>query len=183
MKKVVSLILCFLLCMFSLAPITFAANEEKDFFEDGSYLTVGFGVDEADDDYEEETESESISFIARIIQIFRKIIAFLLGKDIVEAQTVSKTKYAKYYDKNGNLLWAVYLSAEFSYNGEKANCTKVSVSHSIKDSDWKLLISDSEKFGNTATGSFTVQQYKLGVKLKTVERTLSLTCDKNGNVK
>lgn len=188
MKKVISLVLCALLVVLTLTPVSAAYTEtEKQYFEDGSYITVGY--DESDGDFgeiTEDAESGSLSFFERIISIFKKIIAYLFGKETEEEtkpKTVSKTKYARYYDTNDNLLWTVYLTAEFSYDGESAECTKVSVSQSIKDSDWKLISSDCEKSGNRATGDFTVRQYKLGVPLKTIEKTLTLTCDKDGNVK
>lgn len=191
MKKLLSFVLCGLLAVLTLAPVSAAYTEtEKQYFEDGSYITVGFGYDEGDGDLAEgsedtQPESGSLSFIERIISIFKKIIAYLFGKETegTAPKTVSKTKYARYYDTNDNLLWSVYLTAEFSYDGENSSCTKVSVSADIKDSDWKLISSDCEKSGNKATGNFTVRQYKLGVPLKTIEKTLTLTCDKDGNVK
>ncbi len=33
-----------------------------------------------------------------------------------------------------------------------------------------------------ATGSFTFKYYVLGIPVKTVNKTLTLTCDKNGNI-
>ena len=187
MKKLVCLLLAALM-LFSVVSVASAASvESNEYFEDGSFISTGYGSPE---DYWESLEGEeesggSVSLIKRIIAFIREFFAKLFGKAEPEnkIQTVSKTKYAAYYDSKGNLLWVVYLSADFSFDGEKAECTDVRTYYSIKDSDWTVLSAEGSKSGGTATGSFTVKQYKLGVPLKQIEKELRLTCDKDGNVK
>ena len=65
---------------------------------------------------------------------------------------------------------------------QQATCVSAFVHQEVYDEDWGVVKARAEKSGNTATGYFTVQQVKLGVTLKTIERTLTLTCDPNGNV-
>lgn len=167
--------------IFSFVPTATALTEvetENQYFEDGSYITVGF------EDAEHESTNNNFSFITQLINLLKKIIAYLTGKEVQsQTKTVSKTKYAGYYDAKGNLLWSVYLTAEFSYNVEKAECTEASVSYNIIDSDRKLISSDCSKNNATATGTFLIRQYKLGVPLKSIEKILTLTCDTSGNVK
>lgn len=173
MKRLIAVVLVCLLFSFSLMPFSFAVSSETEYrevYEDGSYLTEGF--------CEEVIEENAVtSFLSRLINIIRKIISRITGN-----KSVSMTKYASYYDSKGTLLWTVYLTAEFSYNGEKAACKKVSYSYDIYDSDWNFISADCSKNGDTATGVFIIKQYKLAVPLKTAEKRLTLLCDKDGNI-
>lgn len=196
MKKTVSLLLCIMLTLFSLVPAVrgiSSAEDSKEYFDDGSYVVTGFNDDETVDsdlDAEESTES---SFIQKLIDLLKRILRFFFGEKVeskdenknntVKVRTVSKTKYAKYYDSHDKLLWSVYLTGYFRYDGENAECTDVSVSYEIKDPDWNLISAEGSKQENTATGRFIIRQYKLGVPLKLIEKELTLICDRNGYVK
>lgn len=193
MKRIISIVLCVLLIGFSLAPAGFAAEDEREDYEDGSYLIVSCNSGIVEDNVGTDGESEggssqesAKSFISRIIDFLKKIIALIFGKSSPEEESkeksILKTKYARYYSSDGELLWYVCLRGSFTFDGEKAECTDASVFHSIYDSDWKLLSSQSSKSGNTASGEFEMKQYKLGVPLKTVKKILTLTCDAEGKV-
>lgn len=172
MKKFLSIFIAFII---TFIPFCFTAGAEEsaeisqtEYFEDGSYITVGTAS---------AVENEIANIFAKILEFFRKLIEFFTGN-----KTVSKTKYASYYDKNGNLLWSVFLEAEFSYNGKTSYCKEAGAYYETYDSDWEITSSGYSTDGNTATADFTAQQTKLGVKLKTVNKTLTLTCDKDGNI-
>lgn len=96
------------------------------------------------------------------------------------AKTVSKTKSAHYYDNNNNKEWTVSLSATFSYTGSSATCTRATTSHTIYDSAWKVTSAVPSKSGNKATGNFTVKRYFAGIPVKTVNKTLTITCSNTG---
>ena len=185
MKRLVSLLLAAMLLL-SVMPVKAAATVESNtYFEDGSFISTGYGSPDPWESLDGETESGSadiFSLLRRIVKFFTDFFEKLLGKQS-KVQTASKTKYAAYYDSKGNLLWTVYLSADFTFDGKASECTNVSTSYTIKDSDWRVISSECEKAEGTATGCFTVKQYKLGVPLKEIERTLTLTCDKDGNIK
>ncbi len=189
MKKIISLILCFLLMTVSVVPSASAVVENDEYFEDGSYLSVGYGAPEywESTDGEEESDPHSIlSLIKRIIDFIKAFFDRFFGESGEQEsviKSVSKTKYAAYYDSNGTLLWVVYLTADFTYDGKKAECTDARTRYEIKDADWKLLSAECDKADNTAAAIFTVKQYKLGVPLKEIERKLTLTCDEKGTVK
>ena len=192
MKKIVSLALCLFLFVFSVAPVSEATawdEGDREYLEDGSYILVGFNDDAMEDEDLAAEEESQISFIQRLINLIKKLFDFLFGKkeeaegNTVQIRAVSKTKYAKYYDSDDNLLWSVYLTGYFRYNGEMSECTDVSVSFDIKDSDWRLISAEGTKNGSGAEGKFILKQYKLGVPLKEIEKVLTLTCDENGNVK
>lgn len=180
MKKVLTLILCAVLLLVPLAPCIAAETEPEapvrpgsgiEYFEDGSFLVVI--------DMEEEHETMSPNFLQKLLNLMKKLIALLFPN---QQKSVSKTKSAAYYDANGKGLWSISLNAEFTYNGKTAECTKASISYTIYDSDWKLVSSSCTRNGAAATGSFSFRQYKLGVPLKLIEKTLTLVCNKDGKV-
>ncbi len=187
MKKIISFVLSLiLLSSVFMVPSVSAAVESNEYFDDGSFISVGYGSPEhwESTDGEEEADSHDIvSLIKRIIEFIKTFFKRFFGNDENKVQTVTRTKYAAYYDSKGNLLWTVYLTADFTFDGKKAECTDVRTSYNIKDGDWKLLSADCERAGNTASGTFAIKQYKLGVPLKEIEKTLTLTCDEKGNIK
>lgn len=174
MKRIITMILCAALLMVPLAPAAAAetvaeAETQTQYFEDGSYITVGFC---------ENSENEAtLTFISRLINLIKELVALLQGQ-----RSVSKTKYADYYDAKGRLLWRVCLSADFLYNGKEAKCTQAKTSYEIYDSDWKLISRSDSKNEAKANGSFSLRQYKLGVPLKVIEKTLTLVCSADGRV-
>ena len=99
-----------------------------------------------------------------------------------DRSTISKTKTTYYYDSSNNLDWKASLTASFSYNGTTSSCTSASIGYNIYDNNWRLTSSDCSKSGATATGNFTFKHYTLGIPTNTINRTLTLTCDPNGNI-
>lgn len=194
MKKIIAVLLSVLIFAFSLVPCVGAYQSEREYFEDGSYIIVSdefLGNDFADDNHgsddsvgddgeaEPESGESSVSrFLKTIIELFRKIIAFLKTQ-----KTVTETKYVSYYSSDGELLWIASLTAEFTYNGKSSLCESVKTGCNIYDSDWTLVSKECSKDGNTATAHFKVRQHKLGVPLKVIEKTVTVTCDKDGNIK
>ena len=180
MKKILSLILCAVLLLVPLAPCVSAATEAEigfnpkdgiEYFEDGSFLVVGIP--------EEMESTVSLSFLLKLLNLMKRLFALLFPD---RPLTVSKTKSAEYFDANGKGLWMISLTADFSYNGKTSACTNARVTYKIYDSDWKNISSSCSKSAATATGTFSMRQYKLGVPLKLIEKTLTLTCDANGKV-
>ena len=96
--------------------------------------------------------------------------------------SLTKTKQSKYYDPNDNLDWIASITGSFTYNGVTSSCTDVSKSTTIYDTAWRCTAASCSKSGATATGNFTFKNYVLGVPIQTVNKTLTLTCDKNGNI-
>ena len=174
MKKLMALQLCvcFMLPLTTVFAAEASAVQTKEVLEDGDYI-----VTEIKDGAADPQNEDTLSLLGRLTELLRKLLRFLTG-----TKTAEKTKYVNYYDKNGTLLWSVQLTATFSYSKSEAKCDSAQVSSVFYDTDWKLISSGTEKDGDTAVGRFTVRQIKLGVPLKTVKRTVTLTCDTNGNV-
>ena len=192
MKKIIAVLLCCLFIVTAVYPITWAESYdmENEDFDDGSYLIVTFDrpPSELPPDYDGDTggELEDLEAEESTGSPLTKIIRWLkdiLGRLFAKQKTTTKTKYCNYFDSNGKLLWSVRLKATFTYNYRKAVCVSSDITYETRDSDWKFLSYDSGEVDNSAIGSFSVRQYKLGVPLKLIEKSLTLTCDKNGNVK
>ena len=96
--------------------------------------------------------------------------------------TSSKTKTNEHHNADGSIAWKASITATFSYNGTTASCTDVTKSTVIYNSAWKCTAASCSKSGATATGNFTFKRYVLLVPVQTINKTLTLTCDANGNI-
>lgn len=96
--------------------------------------------------------------------------------------TVSGNKATTYYDNNNTALWKATLSGTFTYNGSSATCTVSSCTVSIYNSAWYTISKSASKSGNAAYGTGTVGEKLLGVTVQRVPFSLTLSCDKNGNL-
>ena len=96
----------------------------------------------------------------------------------VERSSRSSSKVYTYNNRLGNTLWTFTLRATFSYNGTTSSVSSCSTSSSIKDNTWSCDDHYAEESGNTAYG---YGSFSSSVDSKDV--TLSLTCDKNGNIR
>ena len=95
--------------------------------------------------------------------------------------TGSKTgsKIGWYYDEQGNACWYVRVTASFSYNGSTSICSGVAVSADEVSSGWEITAKTTSRTGNSGTASATARRSSDG---KTFTKTVTLTCDKNGNL-
>lgn len=94
--------------------------------------------------------------------------------------TKSGQKKYEFYNSSNVKQWTVYLNGTFSYTGSSASCTAASTSYSISNTAWSVTKAQASRSGATATGSFTVKRYELGVLAQTVNKTLTLTCSASG---
>lgn len=169
MKRIISVILCLLM----LLPVitVFAAEDfsgDREEFDDGSYIIV----------FSAEEENSPAGFFMRILEFFRKLLEFFTGQ-----KSVQGTKYAEYYSSDGELLWKAELTAEFLCSKKEAVCVNAELTTEIYDSDWRLVFSETRKELNAALADVTVQQYKLGVPLKAIEKSIIIECSPDGQLK
>ena len=102
-----------------------------------------------------------------------------------EARTsgsISGNKPYTYYSSNGVAQWKAVLSGSFTYTGSSATCTKSNCSVTVYNSEWYTISKSAGKSGNTATGSFSMGRKLMGTTVETKDITLTLSCDKNGNL-
>lgn len=96
--------------------------------------------------------------------------------------TVTGSATKNYYSSSNKLQWKAVLNATFTYTGSSATCTKVnSLNVTIYDSAWSVGSKSTSKSGNTAYGYLTMNGAIIG-GTQGVPVTLTLSCDKNGNL-
>lgn len=98
--------------------------------------------------------------------------------------TNTKSGSIKYehFATTGDLQWKAVMHATFTYDGSTSSCTSVnSLTVKVYDDIWSLDSKSYSNSGNTATGNVTMA-IKLLVGSGKVPITLTLSCDKNGNL-
>ena len=96
--------------------------------------------------------------------------------------TISGSKVKNYYDSKGTLCWQFVLNGSFSYTGSSATCTSSTCSVSIYSQGWYVISKNASKSGNTASANATMGESSGGVLANQVSASLTLRCDKNGNL-
>jgi hypothetical protein len=96
--------------------------------------------------------------------------------------TKNGSKTYSYYDSNDNLEWTAKLSASFTYNGTTSSCTSGSCAVTIYESNWYEYSNTTTRSGSTATTALVMGRKFLGVTVSKPEYTITLTCDKDGNL-
>ncbi len=154
MKKFVITILVTMM-MLSLPLDTFASSqttsESIEYFEDGSYVIITF------DDAVPTTTAAYFS----------------------STQTVTKSKTAKYYNTNDELICSLKVTGIFTYGNGTAKCTSSSVTANAYSS-WKVSSKSASTSGATAIANATIKQYYNGTVIQSLNKTLKLTCSPTG---
>lgn len=98
--------------------------------------------------------------------------------------TNSKNGYKTYtyYDASDNMEWQAKLSASFTYDGTTSSCSSASCTVTIYESQWYEVSKTTTRSGNTATTELTMGQTFWGITIAKPEYTITLTCDKDGNL-
>lgn len=96
--------------------------------------------------------------------------------------TKSGSRSTTYYSSSDVALWKVTIKGTFSYDGTSATCTSASHTVTIYDSAWYTYSQNSYESSNKAIAEVTMKQKMLGITITTRNVTLTITCDKNGNL-
>lgn len=91
-------------------------------------------------------------------------------------------KTINYYDINKQVLWYVRITASFRYNGNISTCTSATVSAVSNSPSWKINDTSIKQNGNISTATASVTQYAASIPIHTYQRSVTLQCDKNGNL-
>ena len=91
--------------------------------------------------------------------------------------TISPSKSYKYYNAKDELCWSFTLYATFKYDGILVACTDTSSTAAIYKSTWSLVSKSTSKNGGEAIGTIHVK-----TSAKSVSKTLTITCTKNGTI-
>ena len=90
-------------------------------------------------------------------------------------------KSTSYFNSNGIKQWTMVIHGSFIYDGNSSLCTDSWVTYSISNTSWHYSSSSASKSGNTATGSLTMIRIVAGITVDTKTKSLTLSCDKDGN--
>ena len=95
------------------------------------------------------------------------------------SNTVTKSKYARYYHNN-SVQWYVKVTGTFTYGSGTSKCTSSSVSAKSSANGWKIVNSSAAKSKSTASATATAKHYYNNSVVDTVTRTVRLTCSSTG---
>lgn len=98
------------------------------------------------------------------------------------SSTKKGTKRVKYVDNSNVTVWEVSVTGTFTYDGSSSTCTAASVAATSYTTNWKITSKSASKSGNKATAKATAKYYYDGSLVTTVNKSVTLTCDKNGNL-
>lgn len=155
-RKVIAVIACIILsfCLVVNASASAVTKAESDieYFSDGSYATTDI--------------VETANIVTR---------GTLYDK--------SADKVYTYRDAKGNEQYKITLHGKFRVNsGVSSTCTEATVKVEITNDDWKVISQSAWPSGSQAIASVTLKRYLLFIPVDTIEKTLTLTCDKYGNL-
>lgn len=72
-------------------------------------------------------------------------------------------------------------TSTYPYNSS-VKCTSATYSTKINDSKWSFSNCSASTSGNSAIGCFTAKNKIAGITISTIEKSIILSCDKNGNI-
>ena len=99
---------------------------------------------------------------------------------ILSRSTATKSKTVKYYNADDEVMWYVKVTGTFTYGNGTSKCTSSSVTAASHASTWKITNKSASKSGNTAIAKATAKQYFDGTVIKTINRTVKLSCSSTG---
>lgn len=84
---------------------------------------------------------------------------------------------------DGAPIWQITVSATFTYNASGGRCVYVyTPSVVVYDDDWCVVSKSAARDGDTAIGNITMGLKLLSGRINELPVTLTLSCDKNGNL-
>ncbi len=160
MKKFISIILCSFLAIGSFASPAYAENLSNNskagnefvfYYSDGTYTTTRF-----------------------------------ISEPETRSSIITKTKAVDYHNANGTVLFSLYIRGTFSIDyGSSVTCTSKNHWYEINNHAWSNSAASSyiSNYGNSAsaTANGTFIRKLLGITINTIDTSVTLNCDKNGN--
>lgn len=126
-------------------------NTSVEYYDDGSYIVTTI---------EDISSSPGISFSS--------------------STSTTKSKTVRYYNSEDTVMWYVKVTGTFTYGNGTSKCTSSSVTAKSYATTWKVTNKSASKSGNTAIATATAKQYFDGTVIKTINRTVKLTCSPTG---
>ena len=104
------------------------------------------------------------------------------SKALSSSSTKTASKTSTYKNNSGKTLWSVTVTGSFTYNGSTSKCIRSTVSTTCPDRNWKIIKSFANKTDSTASATVSTAQYLNGIHMRTINRTIKLTCSKTGKL-
>lgn len=95
--------------------------------------------------------------------------------------STTKSKISTYYSKSNSKLWDVKVTGTFTYGNGSAKCNSSTVSATSYNKNWKVTNKSASKSNVSASASATGNLYQDSIIVQSIVKTVTLTCDKNGN--
>lgn len=121
----------------------------------------------------------------QLLHVFDDGSQLFVGMPIVTVQTRgSLTAQKPLYHRNssGTILWTATVTGTFTYNGSTSSCISASYSTQISNNNWSEQSGTAYPSGNSAIADVVMMRKLLFIVVETVPVTITLTCDKNGNL-
>lgn len=97
--------------------------------------------------------------------------------------SISGSKSYHYYSSSGILAWVLNIQATFSYDGtNRAQCKDAKATVTVYNSNYTVVTKYATFSGNTATATATIKRTTLGVTASEKDYSVTVTCDKDGNL-
>lgn len=94
----------------------------------------------------------------------------------------NQQRNSTYYNNSGVAQWKMTLYASFYYDGTTSYANSCLVSYTIYHDAWYYEEKQEETNGNVASGTLKMAYKVLGITIYTRSRSLTITCDKDGNI-
>ena len=98
------------------------------------------------------------------------------SKALSSSSTKTASKTSTYKNNSGKTLWSVTVT------GSTSKCIRSTVSTTCPDRNWKIIKSFANKTDSTASATVSTAQYLNGIHMRTINRTIKLTCSKTGKL-
>ena len=104
------------------------------------------------------------------------------SNDTLRSTIKNASKTTTYKNADGNALWYARVTANFYFDGKTSSCTSASASGEAYVDTWKIQSKSSSRTGNVGSATVIAGCYFAGINIGNVSQTVTLACDKNGNL-
>ncbi len=118
-------------------------------------------------------------------------IEYLDNGDYIETEIVENTlaratktatKYHRYKNSSGEVMWYIAITGTFTYTGTTSLCTACSHEASSNNQFWSIRSASSTRSKNVATGKAVARHTYTTNNYQDYSATVTLTCSKDGTL-
>lgn len=132
--------------------------------------------------YAAETDIQSNEIVIEYFDDGSYMVTEITSYPTRASGSITSYKDQKYYSSDDVLQWTFRLYGTFTYTGSSSTCTDASHTIIISSTGWNIASQSSRESGSKAYGTASMKYYVNGALKSTVNTTVTLTCDNNGNL-